>query len=124
MTKHVMVIEDEPNIIEALTFLFLREGWKVDAHSDGASALAAVERVRPDVVILDIMLPHRSGFEILRDMRQSSDLSNLPVLVLTARGQTKDRDMAMEAGANRYVTKPFANADVLQIAGELAGAKV
>ena len=119
MAKHVLVIEDEPNIIEALTFLFLRDGWRVDAHSDGATALDATLRIKPDVVILDVMLPHKSGFEILRDLRADPDVDQTPVLVLTARGQTKDRDLATRIGASRFMTKPFSNAEVLEALREL-----
>ena len=103
MAHHVMLIEDEPNIMEAIRFILSRDGWKVSCHSDGATALAAIQRVTPDVVVLDVMLPNRSGFEVLKD---------LPVLMLTAKGQTKDRERAALLGSNAFMTKPFSNAEV------------
>lgn len=121
MAKHVLLIEDEPNIIEAISFILSRDGWRVDTHADGATAVDAIEAKRPDVVVLDVMLPNRSGFEILRDLRAKAYLADLPVLMLTARGQTKDRDTAAEAGATDYMTKPFSNAEVLEKLRQLAG---
>ena len=114
MGKRVLLIEDEPNIIEAIRFILSRDGWHVDTHSNGATALEALQHRTPDVVILDAMLPNKSGFEILRDMRGMEALRELPVLMLTARGQTKDRERAEEAGVNAYMTKPFSNAEVLE----------
>ena len=111
--KRILLIEDEPNITEALRFILSREGFGVDVHADGASALAAVHARRPDMVILDVMLPNRSGYEILRDLRADPATRALPVLVLTARGQKKEREQARQGGASGFMTKPFSNAEVL-----------
>lgn len=119
MGNHVLLIEDEPNIIEAVSFILSREGWHVDTHSNGHDALDAVRRRAPDVVILDAMLPGKSGFDILRELRADQEIGGLPVLMLTARGQMKDREQAEQAGANRFMTKPFSNADVLAALREL-----
>ncbi|MEL6915532.1 MAG: response regulator [Pseudomonadota bacterium] len=119
--KRVLLIEDEPNILEAVRFILSRDGWAVDTHSDGATALAALERRMPDIVILDAMLPNRSGFEILRDLREQPSTAKLPVLMLTARGQAKDRERAEEAGVSDYMTKPFSNAEVLKRVRSLTG---
>lgn len=113
MAKTVLVIEDEPNIIEALSFILSRDGWQVQTHSDGASALAEVARVAPDLVILDVMLPNRSGFDILRDLRAAEPTATLPVLMLTAKGQKQDRDLAESFAATAFMAKPFANQDML-----------
>ncbi|MEX5726815.1 DNA-binding response OmpR family regulator [Rhodovulum iodosum] len=119
MGKHVLLIEDEPNIIEAIRFILARDGWRVDTHSDGRTALQAVQARAPDVVILDVMLPGRSGFDILKDIRALPGLSGLPVLMLTAKGQSKDREMAERLGASRFMTKPFSNTEVLASVREL-----
>lgn len=119
MSRKVMLIEDEPNIIEAIRFLLMREGLDVETHSDGSSAVAAVRKSAPSLVILDMMLPGRSGMDILRDLRDMPETENLPVLMLTARGQTRDRDMAERAGASRFMTKPFSNSEVLLAVREL-----
>lgn len=119
MGRKVLLIEDEPNIIEAVRFLLLREGWEVSAHSDGIDAVETVVAQSPDLVILDMMLPGRSGMEILRDLRAMPDLAGLPVLMLTARGQARDRGMAEEAGVSRFMTKPFSNIEVLTAVRDL-----
>jgi DNA-binding response OmpR family regulator len=119
MSRHVLLIEDEPNIIEAIRFLLTRDGWRVDTHSDGADAVQAIEAANPDLVILDLMLPGKSGMEILRDIREIPAFSALPVLMLTARGQSRDRDMAEKAGVSRFMTKPFSNSEVLTAVRDL-----
>lgn len=113
MNKKVLLIEDEPNIIEAISFILMRDGWEVKTHSNGHDAMEAVRSREADLIILDVMLPGRSGFDILKDIRADADLADTPVLMLTARGQDKDREMAERVGANRFMTKPFSNADVL-----------
>ena len=122
MGKKVLLIEDEPNIIEAVSFILKRDGWTVATHADGTTALEAIVRHAPDVVILDVMLPGRSGYDILQDLRAEVATQTLPVLLLTARGQTKDREMAERLGASRFMTKPFSNKEVLACIRELVQA--
>jgi len=119
--KRILLIEDEPNIVEAISFLLNRDGWEVSTHSNGKGAIEAIARVRPDVLVLDVMLPGRSGFDILQEVRANHETTGLPVLMLTARGQTKDREMAERLGATRFMTKPFSNTRVLECIQELAG---
>lgn len=95
--KRVLLIEDEPNIIEAIRFILSRDGFVVDTHSDGATALQAVHSRAPDLVVLDVMLPNRSGIDILRDLRE----------------------LAERYGASRFMTKPFSNSEVLNSVREL-----
>ena len=119
MGKTVLLIEDEPNIIEAIRFILSRDGWTVHTHSDGRSAVDAVRDKAPDVVILDVMLPGKSGFDILRDIRADEATAALPVLMLTAKGQTKDRELAQQIGVSRFMAKPFSNNDVLSAVRDL-----
>ncbi len=112
MGKRVLLIEDEPNIIEAISFILSRDGWTVHTHEDGTSAMDKVLAMPPDMIILDVMLPGRSGFDILRDLRAHDVTSDIPVMMLTARGQDKDRDLAARLGANHFMTKPFSNTEV------------
>ena len=121
MSKRVMLVEDEPSIIEAIRFILSRAGWDVVTHSDGTSAADRVAGAQADVLILDAMLPGRSGFDILRDLRGRPETETLPVLMLTAKGQVKDREMAEHYGANRFMTKPFSNSEMLETVAELAG---
>ena len=119
--RRVLLIEDEPNIIEAIRFILSRDGFRVDTHSDGQTAAEAVRSREPDIVILDVMLPNRSGYDILKDLREDPDMGQVPVLMLTARGQKKDRDLAERLGASRFMTKPFSNGEILSSVHELLG---
>lgn len=121
MGKHVLLIEDEPNIVEAIRFILERDGWQVATHGNGSDALDVVRRTAPDVLVLDVMLPGRSGFDILRDLRADAGLAGLPVLMLTAKGQARDRELAETCGASRFMTKPFSNREVLATVRELSG---
>ncbi len=89
MARRVLLIEDEPNIIEAISFILSRDGWTVHTHADGASAVDRVRQMPPDLVILDVMLPGRSGFDILSELRADPLTRDLPVMMLTARGQER-----------------------------------
>ncbi|MAE88892.1 MULTISPECIES: response regulator transcription factor [Salipiger] len=113
MSKRVMLIEDEPNIIEAISFILSREGLSVETHSDGTTANDKLRASTPDLLILDVMLPGKSGYDILRELREEAGTAELPVLMLTARGQTRDREMAERAGVSAFMTKPFSNAEML-----------
>lgn len=119
--KRVLLIEDEPNIIEAIRFILSRAGWRVDTHSDGKTALEAVQTRSPDLVILDVMLPNRSGYDVLNDIRADDAIREVPVLMLTARGQKKDRELAEKLGASKFMTKPFSNGEMLDTVRELVG---
>ncbi len=119
MDRKVMLIEDEPNIIEAISFLLTREGWEVETHSDGTDAVEVIVAGAPDLVILDVMLPGKSGMDILRDLRELEELAGLPVLMLTARGQARDRELAEKAGVSRFMTKPFSNQEVVTAVRDL-----
>jgi DNA-binding response OmpR family regulator len=117
----VMIVEDEPNIVESLSFVFSREGWQVAAALDGETAIERLLSEPPDVLVLDVMLPPHSGFEVLKRVRSEASLKGLPVLVLTAKGQEQDRHTALRLGADAFVTKPFSNRDIVQHVRELAG---
>ena len=114
MKQSVAIIEDEPFIIEALTFLLQNEGFDVAAISDGAKALDFIRNTEPNLIILDIMLPNVSGMKILEDIRALDEISHLPVLMLTAKGQKKDRRAAEDAGVSKFMTKPFDNEELIK----------
>lgn len=110
--SHVLLIEDEANIAEALRFLLGRDGLEVSVFSDGAAGLAAVSQLQPDLVILDLMLPSLSGMEVLISLRAAEATRILPVLMLTAKGQERDRAAAELAGVSGFMTKPFDNKEI------------
>lgn len=109
MAGRVLIAEDEPNITIALSYLLESAGFAVDVVNDGEAAIDALRLSPPDVLVLDVMLPKRNGFEVLKAVRADRNLAALPVLVLTARGQAQDRRNAEEFGATAFLTKPFAN---------------
>ena len=120
MAKRVLLAEDEPNIVESLTFLLERAGFKVEVQSDGRQVVSAAKADTPDVLILDVMLPGLDGYEILRQLRADHRSEGLPVLMLTAKGQREDRETALEHGADLFMTKPFANSEIVAAVKELA----
>lgn len=113
MAIDILIAEDEPSILESLDFILRRAGWTVESVTDGEAALESLRRAVPRVVVLDVMLPRRSGFDVLKTLRADPATRDLPVLILTAKGQQQDRRIAEELGADAFVTKPYANADVV-----------
>lgn len=122
MGRHVLLIEDEPNIAEAIRFILARDGWRVSTHDTGADAVEKVRDLTPDVLILDVMLPGQSGFDILRQLRALPEMDGLRVMMLTAKGQVRDRDVAQEFGVDLFMTKPFSNAEIVAAVRALGAA--
>jgi len=113
LATDILIAEDEPSILEALSFVLQRAGWSVHSVTAGEAVMEAVLVTQPRVLVLDVMLPKRSGFDVLKQIRANPQTQNLPVLVLTAKGQQQDRRIAEELGADMFVTKPYSNADVV-----------
>ena len=122
MATRVLLTEDEPNLAESLTFILNREGYDVSTVFDGEAALQRLRSDPPDIMILDVMLPKLNGFEVLKLVKADPALKALPVMILTAKGQTHDRRMAEEIGASAFITKPFSNRDIIEQVGRLARA--
>ncbi len=117
----VLIAEDEPSILESLDFILRRAGWSIESVTDGDAVLERVRRMPPRVLVLDVMLPKRSGFDVLKQLRADVETRALPVLILTAKGQQQDRRIAEELGADGFVTKPYSNAEVVGAVRELLG---
>lgn len=117
----VLIIEDEPNIAESLSFILQRADFDIDTALDGTEALRRLRRQTYSVLILDIMLPGISGFDVLRSVRSDKALEGLPVIVLTAKGQAADRKAAEAIGATAFITKPYSNAEVVERVRQLTG---
>jgi two-component system phosphate regulon response regulator PhoB len=107
MKPRILIIEDEPALVEMLRYNLEKDGFDVASALDGEEGLAAVAEAKPDLILLDWMLPHVSGLEICRQLRRGSDTRTIPVIMLTARGEESDRVRALDVGADDYVTKPF-----------------
>ncbi|MFJ3217477.1 response regulator transcription factor [Kitasatospora sp. NPDC086801] len=106
-TSHILVIDDDPTVAEVVAGYLTRAGHHVDRAADGAQGLDLAERTRPDLLVLDLMLPGLDGLEVLRRLRASAEGAALPVVLLTAKGDEADRILGLELGADDYVTKPF-----------------
>lgn len=113
MSTRVLIVEDEPNIVESLSFLLRRAGFDVAATGDGESALADLRSQPARLVILDLMLPKANGFEVLKAVRNDPALADVRVLVLTAKGQASDRRLAEAIGVDAFMTKPFSNREIM-----------
>lgn len=115
----ILMIEDEPNIAEAVRFILTRDGWAIALHGDGQGGIEAIRQARPRLVILDLMLPNRSGAEILADLRADTDttIAMTPVLMLTARGD----GAARAPQADAVLAKPFANEDLRALVRRMLG---
>ena len=112
MASKVLIVDDEPNIVLSLEFLMNRQGYETRVARDGDEALAAVEGFRPDLVLLDVMLPRRDGFEVCQRLR-ADGWSELKILMLTAKGRDVEIEKGLALGADGYVTKPFSTGELV-----------
>jgi two-component system, OmpR family, alkaline phosphatase synthesis response regulator PhoP len=112
MASKVLIVDDEPNIVLSLEFLMKQRGYETRIARDGDEALAEVERFRPDLVLLDVMLPRRDGFEVCQRLR-AEGWSELKIVMLTAKGRDVEIEKGLALGADAYVTKPFSTAELV-----------
>lgn len=113
MASMVLIVEDEPEILKALSFLLSRANFDVRVARDGEEAIEAIEKSCPALVLLDVMLPKRDGFEVCEFIRANPKWNDLRIIMLTARGREEDREKGLAMGADAYLTKPFSTREVL-----------
>lgn len=118
----ILIAEDDPNILISIEFLLTNAGYEVSIACDGGQALASARNWRPDLLVLDIMLPVINGFEVCRQLRANGELKDIKILMLTARGRESEVGKGLELGANAYLTKPFATRELIDITRRLLGA--
>lgn len=121
MDRKILIADDEPNIVAALEFLLQRSGFEVHVASDGDEALRQVERHRPDLVLLDVMMPQRSGYEVCSRMREREDWRHIKIVMLSARGREAEVNRGLSTGADLYVTKPFSTLELVASINGLLG---
>ena len=121
MRKRVLIAEDEPNIVASLEFLMSQIGCEVRTAVTGEDALRVASEFRPDVMLLDVMLPLRSGFEVCQTVRANAALSGLKIIMLTAKGRETEVTKGLALGADAYITKPFATRELLDTVKRLLG---
>jgi len=121
MAKSVLIVEDEPNIVISLEFLMKKAGYDVTIARDGESALEAVNGRIPDIILLDVMLPKKNGYQVCEAIRHDPALATIKIVMLTAKGRDVERDKGMALGADAYITKPFSTRDVVDTVRRLLG---
>ncbi len=117
--QKILIVDDEPNILIALTFLFEKEGYVVENAVDGKDAVEKTHAFQPDVIVLDVMMPYLNGFEAAKQIRQIPSMDNTPIFFLTAKGSYDDKMKGYESGGEYYITKPFDNDHLLRLVNEL-----
>ncbi|MEE9210238.1 MAG: response regulator [Kiloniellales bacterium] len=123
MPRTVLVVEDEPNIVESLSFLMKKAGFVVRVARDGDSAMRTIESEIPDLILLDIMMPRRDGYEVCRAIRANPDWQDVRIIMLSAKGREIDRRKGLELGADDYITKPFSTREIVARVHEILGTK-
>lgn len=113
MTKKILIVDDEQNIVISLEFLMKREGYEVSIANDGEEAVARIRSEQPDLVLLDVMMPKKSGFEVCQEIKSDPALKMVRILMLTAKGRDTEVAKGLAMGADAYMTKPFSTKDLV-----------
>ena len=113
MSKKILIADDEPNIVAAVEFLLRRNGYEVHVARDGEEALKLVEACHPDLVLLDVMMPQKSGYEVSLRMRERPDWRHIKIIMLSAKGRDTEVSKGLSMGADVYVTKPFSTRELM-----------
>ncbi len=121
MSQKILVADDEPNIVISLEYLLKREGYNVVIARDGQEALDVITREHPDLVLLDVMMPKKTGFEVCQELRANEALQSTKILMLTAKGRDTDIAKGLALGADAYMTKPFATRELVQKVAQMLG---
>lgn len=114
MARSVLVVDDEPNIVVSLEFLMEQAGFEVRVAADGEAALKALEEKIPDLVLLDVMMPKRDGYDLCQMIRANPDWKDVRIIMLTAKGRDVEKEKGMALGADDYVTKPFSTRELVE----------
>jgi len=123
VSKKILIVDDEPNIVTALEYLLQRHGYEVLLAVDGEAALKQVGEHRPDLVLLDVMLSLKSGYEVCRRIREHADWKHVKIVMLSAKGREAEVSKGLSLGADSYVTKPFSNKDLVAKIDQLLGSE-
>ena len=121
MARKVLIVDDEPNIVTSLEFLMRRCGYEVAVARNGEEALGLVASFLPDLVLLDVMMPIKSGYDVCRAMRENPAWRHMKIVVLSAKGREAEVSKGLSLGADAYVTKPFSSRELTRQVGELLG---
>ena len=123
MTRKILIADDEPNIVTALEFLLQKNGYEVLIARNGDAALTLVEKHKPDLVLLDVMMPVKSGYEVCQRMRERPEWRHIKIIMLTAKGREVEMNKGLSVGADLYITKPFSTQELVQKINALLGVR-
>ena len=113
MSKYILIVDDAPNIVLSLEFLMKKEGYDVHSVSNGEEAMEAIAEKVPDMILLDVMMPRKDGYEVCQELRANPDWENIKIIMLTAKGRDVEREKGLALGADDYVIKPFATQELV-----------
>jgi CheY-like chemotaxis protein len=121
MPHTILVVDDEPALLRLMEFVLDRQGYRLVTATNGEEALEQARASRPDVIVLDIMMPKLDGYQVAEALRADAELSGIPIIMLSAKAQEEDIERGVEAGVDRYITKPFSPEELAVIVSEYAG---
>lgn len=119
--KKILVVDDEPYIIRSLTFVLKKEGYDVSSATNGEEAMAKARESKPSLMFLDVMMPKKNGYEVCQEVKSDPSLSDIYVIMLTAKGQEADREKGLSLGADEFITKPFSPMQIVGRVREILG---
>jgi DNA-binding response OmpR family regulator len=123
MGKTILIVDDEPNIVESLEFLMKREGFDTIVAGNGEGALSAMKSAKPDLVLLDVMMPGKDGYEVCRQIRATPDWQLTKIIMLSAKSRDTEVAKGLAVGADAYITKPFSSKELVQQVNRILGAR-
>ncbi|MBN2694850.1 response regulator [bacterium] len=119
LSNRILIVDDEPNIRETISFILEMEGYDVITASDGEEAIKIVNQYLPKIILLDVMMPKKNGYEVTKEIRANSDYKDIYIVILTAKGQRRDEINAISSGANMYMSKPFDDEKIVSLIKEI-----
>ena len=114
-----MVVDDDPNLTRSVTFILQKEGYEVDVATNGEEAMAKIHQAKPRLMFLDVMMPKKNGYEVCHEIKGDTELSDIYIIMLTAKGQERDREKGLEMGADEFISKPFSPKAIVERTAEL-----
>ncbi len=112
--KKVLIVDDEPNLTRSMAFILRKEGYDIETAANGEEAIEKVWKIKPHLILLDIMMPKKNGYEVCHEIREEIELRDIYIIMLTAKGQEVDREKGMDMGADEFITKPFSPSQIVE----------
>lgn len=117
--KKILVVDDEPYVVRSLTFVLKKEGYDVSSATDGEEAMTKVRESKPSLMFLDVMMPKKNGYQVCQEVKGDPSLSDIYIIMLTAKGQEVDKEKGLSLGADEFITKPFSPMKIVERVREL-----